>query len=372
MRVRSNAESKKLANAGRGSLVPTFKWEVGRLYNLVFLTDSNGDQIMYQENIHKLNFSRNGKTSFDTVRCVKGYVDETPDPLNPNRAKNTGVCPYCEVARTSSKLAKAEKEAWEKENPGADKETKETAMRKINSKKLVNPYDTERYYLCAEVLTTDKAGAAFEMDEDGVPKFKLVLLKVSSSQYDKKLSARIADVAGETGSETLDYVTLRFKYADSDAADDKARKMASAKDLDISFALGGVKGVLAKYPTLEEKIRAEVAKLETAPENPDGTPGDPDEAPINKLDEKLYSFIPESETTIENTLSAKCPNLVDNMTDEEKEQFAKDVEASQMTAEPVSAEDITSKFQASTPEAPAEATVTPEADSEPAGFDPEA
>lgn len=361
MRVRSNAESEKIANQNRGGLVKNFKYEPGYTYNIFPTIDSNGDQIIYQENVHSLNFRRSGTGNFDRARCVKGFIDETPDTADKTRPKNTGKCPYCDAAFKAYKMAKQEKEAWEQANPNASKEDKKAAFQKIDDKRPVRMFDTERYYLCA-IVEADKTGQNYVIDkDDNLPVVSLRLVKITQSQYDNKLKERINNIVELTGNETMEYTHLRFKY-------NGKTKMEAAKNLDISIAIKGRDAIFKEFPGLLEKMKNMVGELEKVPEGKK-----PEDAPINHLDESLFSFVPESEKTIEMHLAKMPSKFRELMTGEEKEELAESIEKQELKSETVEVSDLNKKFNLNTPtdsSQPATANVEASAVSE-GGFSPE-
>lgn len=303
----SLVESEKMVNKLKGLRI--FKFEVGETYRYIFPVDPLTEEvILYATPVHQINLGAQKGTS----KCVDGYVQYEPGTTNlaidPATGKpvNDGSCPYCEVLYLSNKIINIKMAVWREENPDAsDKEVKEK-FKELFSAMPVQKQKVQRGFIVARIAT-DKSGNV-SSSEGGVG-FELGFLPMSENQYITRFKTALKQY-----DDKAEWAELLFAYPEASS------KMESAKNLQI---MPVVKSVLINNPDIKDAIMEAVGELD-----------------LDTIEEKVYTFRPESISAIERKLASKTSALVDSLTEEQKEELNKTLTSNLANAEASTLEDV--------------------------------
>lgn len=213
--------------------------------------DENGNEIRELEAISAAVHSWNtpdGK--FHSTICTKGNI-VTDDAGN---VLFDGSCPFCERLGDAWEIYNYRKDLAVKTCGKTGKELEEY-LKKLGlaNENKVKKAENFMYVLVAQIDIDEKTNPV--VGQDGVPSYKLKVMRLSESQLSKIQTA--ADDSGE-GSDIAGRECL-ISYPANDSTDNNKALMQSSKDRTVTFR-GSHMAVTGKYPELLKRINDDVAK----------------------------------------------------------------------------------------------------------------
>ena len=213
--------------------------------------DEEGNEIRELEAISAAVHSWNtpdGK--FHSTICTKGNI-VTDDAGN---VLFDGSCPFCERLADAWDIYNYRKDLAIKTCGKTGKEL-DDYLKKLGlaNENKVKKAENFMYVLVAQIGIDEKTNPV--VGQDGVPSYKLKVMKLSESQLSKIQTA--ADDSGE-GSDIAGRECL-ISYPANDSTDNNKAIMQSSKDRTVTFR-GSHMAITGKYPELLERINDDVAK----------------------------------------------------------------------------------------------------------------
>jgi len=299
-------ESEKMAQSMKGLRI--FKSDVDVIYRYVFPVDENGEAIMYATPVHQINLG----TQSGSSKCVSGFVatdnngDYILDPVS-GKPINDGSCPYCETQLLCSKILAIKMDAFRELNPESSEKEQKEYFKKIVKDIPVNKPKIQRGFIVARI-EADKTGQLVKGNGE-VANFEIGFLPMTDNQYEKKFKPALAQFDG-----VISWIELLFAYPQSES------KMEAAKDMGIQPA---IKKTLDTYPGTKQAIMDAIANID-----------------LDSVEDKVFSFRSETIQAIERKLASKQSELVNSLTEEQKEELSRRIEDKMINAEAATLEDI--------------------------------
>jgi len=259
----------------------SFRYDKGKSYRIVFPVDEQKEPYLYVRKVHNVRLGT-GNIMGKRV-CLADFNEE-------------GYCPFCELRRMFYTHVDAEVAEYVKNNPDATEEDIAKYKKSLTDNKVPVGRVEGLYGFIVAVLEYDERGMKPKTDSEGKIPFTLQMLFMSNAQFNKKFLIKVEQIDNE-----LDFTEMIFTYPEADS------KMESARNLDMSFLPNPDKASKVIDPTLIERIKEEIDKLDTSEEN------------IQKM---FYQLRPMNMDEAIKAIAAKRAAYLESMSDEEKAAYA--------------------------------------------------